>query len=283
MIEGKKFTAAEFSGFVGAMAGQAAAIFERDPKEFAKQLALLTKLANMAVADKLDENPTTQHRLNFARMQVLMSAMLEKKANDATISEDMLMRAYEQRKPQTAAARTRVLYVSFASDGKGRSEAEALKKITALRAQAAGGADFVKIVKENSDDEGTKANDGAYPEMRPTDGLPQAIKDAVFSLKPGEYSQPVRQAAGFYVFKLEKMDSGPTFEEMKQTLIGEMRQAAFGNWMNETRNKIDLKIENEDYFRPSAVAPTAIPGMPGGMPIPGRPIEGAKPIPGVKP
>ena len=74
-------------------------------------------------------------------------------------------------------------------------------KAEALRERAASGANFAQLVKDNTDDAGTRDNGGAFG-MRPASRLPELFTDAVKDLKVGQVSKVVRSGAGFHVLKL---------------------------------------------------------------------------------
>jgi parvulin-like peptidyl-prolyl isomerase len=124
-----------------------------------------------------------------------------------------------------------------------------------LRKQASEGADFAKIVAEHSDDAMTKSKGGDYPPIKPADAIPQPIKQAIFALQPGGYTEPIKQANGFYVFRLEKYDAQPV-EAVREQIIGSIRQERFGKWFQDVRDSVDVKFENEEFFKPGSGAPS---------------------------
>jgi peptidyl-prolyl cis-trans isomerase SurA len=74
-------------------------------------------------------------------------------------------------------------------------------KAEALRERAASGANFAQLVKDNTDDAGTRDNGGTFG-MRPASRLPELFTDAVKDLQVGQVSKVVRSGAGFHVLKL---------------------------------------------------------------------------------
>lgn len=263
-INGRKITAGEVDNFVNALPGQLAQMAQRDKKEFVRQYALITTLAQQAEARKIDQETLFKGRLEYARLTLLMNMLMEREMNEKPISEEEIKAQYAKSAAAgTGVANTKVLYVAF-GEGK-RTEAEAKTKIDGLRKQAVGGADFAKIVRENSDDKMSQQNDGNYPPIKKTDGLPEPIKNAIFALKPGEYTEPIRQANGFYIFKLEGLNA-PPLEEARQQILNEIRQQRFNQWFQEARTKIDVKFDNEAFFAPAAGAPPA--GVPPSLAAP---------------
>ena len=74
-------------------------------------------------------------------------------------------------------------------------------KAEALRERATAGVNFAQLVKDNTDDTGTRDNGGTFG-MRPASRLPELFTDAVKDLKVGDVSKVVRSGAGFHVLKL---------------------------------------------------------------------------------
>ncbi len=271
-VEGQKMTAGDMVEYVNSLPGQLPQFFDRDPKEFTRQLAMLLKLAKLAEAEKIDQQSPYKQRLEYARANVLMQSLIELRMNKTPLSEDDIKAAYDAQLSAYSQAATKVLYVAFGNDGQPRTEADAKAKATQLRQQAAAGADFVALIEKESDDTKTKSQKGDYPAIKRSDAIPDPIKQAIFALKPGEYTEPIRQAGGFYVFRLERLDRIP-LNDVRNQIIGNIRQERFNQWFQGIRNSVDVKIENEAFFQPGTGQPGT--GQPGGPAAP--PAAPAKP------
>lgn len=249
-VEGQPITAGEVQAMVDALGPQIKQFYAKDPKEFIRQYALQTKLAKLAEEQKLDQESPYKQRLRYSREAVLMQSLMDRRMNATPIGEDEIQARYAQSGGGDPTYRTKVLYVAFAADGKeGRTEAQAKAKADELRAKAAGGADFVALVKENSDDQPSRDKDGDYPPMRRADPLPEPVKTAIFALKPGELTPPIRQANGFYIFRLEGIDAKP-LAEVREQIINQIRQQRFSEWFQQVRQNLDVKFENEETLAP---------------------------------
>lgn len=249
-VDGQAITAGEVQAMVDALGPQIRQFYDRDPKEFVRQYALQAKLARLAEEQKLDQEAPYKQRLRYSRESVLMQSLMERRMNETPISEDEIQARYMQSGGGDPQYRTKVLYVAFSSDGGGsRTEAQAKAKAEELRAKAAAGADFVALVKEHSEDQASRDKNGDYPPMRQSDPLPEPVKKAVFSLKPGGVSEPIRQANGFYIFKLEGVDAKP-LAEVREQIVNQIRQERFGAWFQGVRQNLDVKFENEELLKP---------------------------------
>jgi hypothetical protein len=90
-----------------------------------------------------------------------------------------------------------------------RSRDEALAKAQQLSAKARSGADFVALVRAQSDWPFAARNEGAMGVV--TEGNPEldpALASTVFDLKVGEVSGPVASPLGYYVFRRDPLLRG---------------------------------------------------------------------------
>jgi peptidyl-prolyl cis-trans isomerase C len=253
---GEKLTAGELQNFIRAMPPQMQQNALRDRKAFVQQFVLMHRLAEMAEQAKLDQRSPTKESLAFSRMYLMMNAQLQKTMSSITVSPADEQAFYEKNQDRFTQVKVKAIYVAFAANpsstpGPGEkkqlTEAEAQAKIQRLRAELQSGADFVKLVKENSDDQTSAAKDGDFGTIRRTDKLPDAIRKAIFALKAGEVSEPVRQPNGIYLFRAEEIGTQP-YSEVQEEISQELKQARFKEWMDETTRNLNLKYENEAFF-----------------------------------
>ncbi|MEX2260368.1 MAG: peptidylprolyl isomerase [Bryobacteraceae bacterium] len=258
-IDGKKITASEFQRVLNAVPSAAGG----DRKEFLRRYGVLLRLSKMAEEKKLDQVSPYKESLEFNRMQLLANAQMDHQLNSTLVTADEQKQFYEANKNRYRQVKLKVLYVSFNPSGapgadnnkKRLTETEAKARIEKLRADLTEGADFVKLVREHSDDEDSKRRDGDFATVRQSDQLPDIIKSAVFVLKQGEISQPVRQPNGFYLFRAEEVSAQP-YEQVRDEIFNQLRQARFKQWLDTTGTKLDIKVENETFF---STAPPAAP------------------------
>jgi len=169
---------------------------------------------------------------------------------------------YEQHKSDYEQTTVKIIYISFSAsastgpDGKKRlNESEAKAKAEQLAKEAKGGADFVKLVKENSEDETTKAKDGNLTMSR-SDNLPETIRTVAFALKPGEVSEPVREPNGFYIFRGESVSAKP-FAEVRNEIVVKIQRAKTQAWIETTSKDLNIKPENDQFFSTPATQSAA--------------------------
>ncbi len=260
--DGKKLTYGELQRFMGVLSPQQQQSALRSRKEFVERYVLMRRLSEIAEEEKLADTNPYKEALESYRMQLLMQAEINKVVNGFTIAPEDAQKFYDQNKNRFEQINLKVIYISFgnsasaAADGKKRlSEAEAKTKAEQLVKQIKAGADFVKLVKENSEDATTKAKDGDLTISR-TDNLPEAIRSIALALKPGELSDPVRQPNGFYIFRGESVVAKP-FAEVRNQIFAELKDIKMKNWLESTTKSLNIKLENDQFFSSGGPSPRA--------------------------
>lgn len=265
-IDEKPVTAKELTAILRANPPEAQKGFLKDGKGFIERLALMRKLADMAEKAHLDQQSPQKETLELFRMQTLANAQVVAATDAIPVPGEEQKKFYEANKDRYTQAKVKLLFISFRSKPaaeagpslkKFLTEPEAKAKIEKLLAAIRGGADFVKLVKENSEDSASVARDGDFETpIRRSDKLPDNIKGAIFGLKPGQVSDPVRTPSGFYLFRMEELTAQP-YEQVRDDIFIEIRQKHFGEWLEKTQKAIDVKILNEDFFNKTASSASA--------------------------
>jgi len=261
--DGRKLTIGELTSFLAAMPPNMAQAARRDRKAFVQQFAMMRHLSEMAEKNKLDQQSPTREAIEFNRMYLLMNAQLHDVLTGIKVPPADVESFYNNNKEHFKQVKVKAIYIQFSADNsapaanapKHLTEAEAQAKIASLRTALAGGASFVKLVKENSEDATSAAKDGDFGTMRSSDNLPEAIRTAVFALKAGEVSEPVKQPNGFYLFRAEEVGPQP-YAEVQEQILNQLREAHFKKWMDDLSAGLNLKVENPAFFTEGGPAPT---------------------------
>jgi hypothetical protein len=192
---------------------------------------------------------------------------LDRFQNSVKISTDQEQQYYELNKDKMyRVVKAKVIFVGFApapaatpapgatkpvppppASGVTRTEADAKAKIDDLRKQILAGADFGKLAKENSDDKISAAKDGDYGDIVRTSPYPEPVKKAVFDLKPGEVSDPIRQPTGFYLIKAADSSFRPIDQvrfEIHNLLVGQEAQ----KHRDELQKEFKITVDDRTYF-----------------------------------
>ena len=257
--DGTKFTMADFKAFYAVLppAHQQTAL--RDRAEFLHQWAVLRKLTKMADEKKLATQSPYKEAIEHARMQVLVQAMINEQLNSFVIEPAEIVKYYEANKNKYGQVKVKAIYIAFSDDasstsaGKGKkplSEAEAKAKAARLLAQIKGGADFVKLVKENSEDETSREKDGDFATLHYSDNIPDAFRTAIFKLKQGEVSEPLKQPNGYYLLRAEQV-SQKALAEVRDEIYNELKNQRNTEWFALLNRETVVKV-NPAFAPPSA-------------------------------
>jgi peptidyl-prolyl cis-trans isomerase C len=192
-----------------------------------------TKLmADAADAEKLTSGPDFERRLEYWKTRAMRDAYFEKNIK-ASISEALAKGIYDDKVkmiPPEDEVEARHILVDTEEKAK-----ELYDKVTK-------GEDFAKLAEANSNDPGSKADGGKLGYF----GKGQMVKEfeeAAFALKKGEVSKPVKTQFGWHVIKVEdrRQKALPTFDEVKDKIIGNMVQQKGQQVARELRDKATIE------------------------------------------
>jgi parvulin-like peptidyl-prolyl isomerase len=72
------------------------------------------------------------------------------------------------------------------------------------------------------------------------------VQKAVFALKQGEISDPVRQAHGYYIFKAEEVGFRP-LSEVRDEIFSALKQSEGRDWYNRVSEETKVEFPNPAY------------------------------------
>jgi peptidyl-prolyl cis-trans isomerase C len=271
-VNGKKYTAAELDKLIGMLPAQYQASAKAQPQNLG-QLFLMQKLAEDAEKAGLDKKDPFKDQIEFARMQVLSTAELSDVNNTMSVTEEEEQKYYNDNPDKYKEVKVRAIHIGFTpappkplpnatkppepeakpADGK-LTEAEAKAKIDDVAKQVKDGADFGKLAREVSDDKESAAKDGDFGTIKQESAYPPALKNAVFALKQGEVTAPIRQPNGFYLVRAEEITIRP-FKDVQIPVLQAVKQAKYQDWFAKIRAQYSVKVENPAYFSGPRVPP----------------------------
>jgi peptidyl-prolyl cis-trans isomerase D len=195
---------------------------------------------------------------------------------DSQIEEYYSSHQSEFAKEEQVRAR-HILIKPNADNDAGWREAQERTRELAVRAQLPG-ADFAALAREASDDEGSKSSGGDlgwFGKGR----MVKEFEDAVFSLRDGQVSGPVKSQFGYHIIKLEgRQPSGvkPLDEvrtQVREKLAEGLADAEGSRRASALKEKIDAgKLATEEQWRALAddvITSNVTPWFGKGEPIPG--------------
>lgn len=172
-------------------------------------------------------------------------------------TEEELKKAYsEEAARYTVPEKRRAshILVSLPAQPTENQAKEALAKIQDIAKQARAGADFAGLAKKHSVDSVTAAQGGDLGEIR-RGVLPKEIENAVYALKSGEISQPVRSTYGYHLVKLtaHTPEKRKAFADVRKELVEVVRRRQ----AEERFFDVSEKFRNLVYEQPDSLAPAA--------------------------
>lgn len=263
-VNGQPITGKQLEEFAKGLPNQFQQFYQQDKEAFLKQYSVLLKFSKLAEAAKVDQMSPYKQRLEFTRLQLLSQAYVENYRNSIAVKDADVQAYYDKNKDNYTQAKLQVILVNYsASPAKEGEKAKltedaAKTKADGLVKQIRAGADFKKLAAESSDDVASKAKGGDFGTIRRSDQIPDELKKAIFVLKAGECSEPVKQPNGFYIFKVVELTAQP-LEEVKSIMTSQLRDEQFQEWLKTTQDTADAKVEDPAFFGKAPAAPPAAP------------------------
>jgi peptidyl-prolyl cis-trans isomerase C len=266
-------TRAEFERIVAAFPPEIQQNAKSNPRQVMQSYFLMQNLSKMAETEKLDQTSPFKEQLELQRVQFLATTIVNRESTRIQVSEEDMKARYEADKENKyEQAKISAIVVMFTdpkaitaqvdmSDPKKpamkdvvgvRLEPEAKRIADDIVAQLRGGAEFATVARQKSEDKASAAKGGDFGVVRRIDRIPEDIKKAVFALKPGEVSAPVRQPMSFYIIKLENRTVQP-FTEVQQFVANDIKQERFQKWMTGIQKQFEITVEEPSYFEPAPV------------------------------
>lgn len=252
-INGKGYTKAEIERMVQSIGGSIPMQFASNRRGFVETLGLTQRLEEEARKMGLDKREPYATQLAYNTMIFLAQSVLNEKNKEAKIFPEQQKAYYEKNKRDYSSAKVKVLYLAFTTSAMPgpatlRSEAEAKELIVKIQGEMKAGASFVEMIRKYSDDADSKAKDGDFPAIKPTDStLPPDIRRAIFALEPGQVSAPIRQANGYYLFQLVSLET-PPFEEVRDQVFMDLQKVELDKWMDVVRSTVKVEFKDETFF-----------------------------------
>jgi parvulin-like peptidyl-prolyl isomerase len=262
--DGTKFTMGDFRKIYEALPPANQQLALRNREVWLHQWELLRKLTKMAEDAKLDQESPYKESLAYGRMYVLSQAQISNAINQVVVEPADIVKFYDSNQPKYTQVKVKAIYIAFNDDAaassatKGKkplTEAEAKAKAVKLLVTIKGGADFVKLVKENSDDETSREKDGEFATLRSSDNIPDAFRAAVFAMKKGDVSEPLKQPNGFYLLRAEEVTVRP-LSEVRDEIYNELKNTRSDAWLRGVDRDAKVQIVSPEFLAgPTTPAP----------------------------
>ncbi len=128
------------------------------------------------------------------------------------------------------------------------SEAEASRRLTALKERLAHGADFAELARLHSNDL-SAARGGDLGWLNPGDTVPD-FEQAMSRLKPGEVGEPVKSPFGWHLIQVLERRVDVSKERLRQGARQALRERradeAYQDWLRQMRDRAYVEYRLED-------------------------------------
>jgi len=238
------FTMGDLRKYIAAMPPEQQPLAIADPFTWVEGFAHMKQMAALAEKNKLDEQSPLKEQLELQRLYAMANAAMADKLLNIGVEGPEIARQYDATKDKYKQIKVSAIYIAFGD--KGFTEAQAKAKADKLLAQIRKGADFAKLARENSDDETSKSKDGFFATLSPTDNIPDALRAAVFQLKEGETSEPIRQPNGFYLLRAGQITYRP-LSEVRDQIFTEMKNQRLQDWLSQMAKDATPKFPNPAF------------------------------------
>lgn len=228
--------------------------------QFIDQVVRVLLLSEEGKKRKLTETETYKNQLMYSAAGLLAAQTDEEIKRGARGDEALLRAYYEAHKGEYEQVRGRHILVRFhgsplslAPGQKDLSEAEAMVKVLELRQKIVQGAEFAEVAKVDSDDMGTSAKGGDMGFVKRGQTVP-SFEEALYSMKVGELSQPVKTTYGYHLIKAEERKPTRTFEELRPELERNLEAEASRKFLADLKAKSKIVIDPDFGQMPAPAA-----------------------------
>ncbi|HEB57796.1 MAG TPA: hypothetical protein ENJ01_01085 [Gammaproteobacteria bacterium] len=182
---------------------------------------------------------------------------VQKMASQVDIDEAELHRYYQDNIGQFMEGeeerQARQILVTVSS---ARPDAEALARAQELRERILKGEDFGAVAREASDDPVTGPLGGDLGMLNRSSALvDKTLLEAIFSLPPGQVSEPVRSAFGYHLIRVDKVRPPKikSFASVRAQILEHLRLQAVEKNFDELVQQLDqTAYDNPDSLEPAA-------------------------------
>jgi peptidyl-prolyl cis-trans isomerase C len=249
-IGDQKITAAEFENFIQVLPEQ----YRAQKRVVAEQMIRVKLLANEARKRGLDKDKAVQARIEFQTENMLAGALFADLQGAAKTDDAAVKKYYDEHKKEYEAVAARHILIRFKGspvpvrNDKDLTEEQALAKVQEIRKRIAGGEDFAKVAKEESDDTGSGANGGDLGGPFKRGSMVPAFEEVAFTLPVGQVSEPVKTQFGYHLIKVEKKES-KTLDEARPDIEKNMKPEVAKQVVEDLRKKSTVQMD-DSYFGP---------------------------------
>jgi peptidyl-prolyl cis-trans isomerase C len=232
-----------------------------------QQLFMMRHLAEIAAQQHLDQKDPWKSQLAFYRDNMLAQAYVSQISNATNPSSQEMKSYFDQHPQEFQDAKLSAIIINFTPAGAAaapnspgaKTEEQAKAKADLAVKKIRAGTSFADVVKTDSDHKPSAEKGGELGTFTP-DKLPKEISDPVFKLKPGEVTDPIREANGFYILKLDSL-AKKTFEQAQSDIVTTLKQEQVRKTLDQTNQQYQVQVKDAAFFNLPGTAGAATPSL----------------------
>ncbi len=212
-------------------------------------LGLAGKEAGLEKDPEVKAEIEEQVRMILARHYFERRVLKDLKVSESEAQQYYLAHRKDYRLPERIQARHILIRIP---EGAGpKDEAAALKKAKEIRKKLLAGADFSEMARKYSEDPGTKDRGGELGLFARGQMIPE-FEEAVFKLKVGEISPPIKTRFGYHLVKVEARVPAQIqpYEKVKKQVIQDLmeakKQKRLSALLKELKKKYPVEVHPEN-------------------------------------
>ncbi|MBM7062048.1 SurA N-terminal domain-containing protein [Pseudomonas sp. UL073] len=242
------------TGFVTDDEIQAFARLEKQTRDFA-MLTIAADKSAVKVSDDEVKAYYDEHATQYMSAEQVIAEYVELKKEaffDKVSVKDEDLQASYQKEIANLAEQREAAHILIEVNDKATDE-QAKAKIEDIQKRLSQGQSFDALAKEFSQDPGSASNGGDLGYAGPGVYDPEFEK-ALYALKKGEVSQPVRSTYGWHLVKLLGVQAPqvPSFESLKGKLVHDLKaQQVEQRFVEATKALEDSAFEASDLIQPA--------------------------------
>ena len=270
--DGKPITAGEIRTLLESGDPSLINLAKQSPENFLSNLTFLRYLAAEGEKVHIADLSPWKEQLQIMHDRIIFTAMVNRIREEYSVPDQAIGDFYTRNSTRYEQARIKVIAIGFCPTPPttGGTSVEDIKKAAQAAVEAAhcpskrtedqahdfalglvgkirGGADFVKLVAEYSEDADSKATEGDFGLVTRDNSFKPEIKAAVFALHNDEVSDPIRSGTYFYIIKIKEKAVQP-LANVREPIIQELKQKHFTDWLEDVNKRFKPTIERPDFF-----------------------------------
>ncbi|MBX6424056.1 peptidylprolyl isomerase [Thermosulfurimonas sp. F29] len=203
----------------------------------------------------LEKDPAVRKEIEEQTRMILARHYYEKrilqglKVSEKEAQEYYLSHRKDYRIPERIKARHILIRIPEGGDKK--AEEEALSRAREIRKKLLSGADFAELARRYSEDPGTKDRGGDLGTFSRGQMIPE-FEEAVFRLKVGQISSPIRTRFGYHIVQVEAKIPAqiPPYARIKKRVIQDLlevkKEKRLSALLMELKKKYSVEVHPEN-------------------------------------